>query len=155
MEYIAHNRKALEAPAFHKIRIRLGDYVALSKREQIAHIVELLAQDSSSVAKHGVNRFEALLDPLGLSGEIPKDVARTLFELQQVRNVIAHKNGRCDRRLRASCPWLKVKIGSNVSIGPGRLNAYGSAAREYVLEVLYRIGDMHGMSIRPTSGGGG
>jgi hypothetical protein len=151
VEHISRNPRTLKSGAFPKLKIKLGDYVALTKREQASYIVDLLEQETSSPLKQGINRFEILLDPLGLAGATPDNVTRQIYELQQVRNVIVHQNGRCDRRLRASCPWLKVKLGNQVTVSAPQLDLYAVAVSDYALEVLYRIGDSHGVDLRPSA----
>jgi hypothetical protein len=150
-EWIVHNRSALRSSALQKVRVRISDYALLTKREQAAYLVEILEQETAASLKRGVNRFEALLEPLGLTGNVSEATAKALFELQQVRNAIAHQNGRCDRRLRASCPWLKLKIGEPISIGAEQLNLYSTATVEYALAILYRLGDHHGTNLRQNS----
>lgn len=151
VEYISRNRKALKSGAFPKLKIKLGDYVALTKREQASYIVDLLEQETSSSLKQGINRFEVLLESLDLTGSTPDSTARQLYELQQVRNSIVHQNGRCDRRLRTSCPWLKLKLGSQITVGTAQLELYAAAVSDYALEVLYRIGDGHGVDLRSST----
>lgn len=148
VERLVHDRKALQLPAFQRIKVRLSDYVSLNRREQAAYLVELLEQETASPLKRGANRFESLLEPFGLSGSVDEQVTKTLFELQQVRNAIAHQNGRCDRRLKTSCPWLKLKIGEPIKVSGQQLKNYANATAEYALGVLYRIGDGHGVNLR-------
>jgi hypothetical protein len=150
-EWIVHNRSALRSTALQRIRVRISDYALLTKREQAAYLVELLEQETAASLKRGVNRFETLLEPLGLTGNVSEEITKALFELQQVRNAIAHQNGRCDRRLRSSCPWLKLKIGDPISIGPDQLRLYSTSTVEYALAILYRLGDHHGKNLRPQS----
>lgn len=150
IEHLAHDRKTLQLPAFQRIKVRLSDYISLSKREQAAYLVELLEQETTSALKRGANRFESLLEPLGLSGPVDEQVAKTLFELQQIRNAIAHQNGRCDRRLKTSCPWLKLKIGEPNRVSSLQLKSYADATAGYALNVLYRIGDDHGVNLRSS-----
>jgi hypothetical protein len=154
VEHIARNRKALKSSAFSKLKIKLGEYVSLTKREQASYIVELLEQETSSSLKQGINRFEVLLEPLNLTGSTPDNIAKQLYELQQIRNSIVHQNGRCDRKLRASCPWLKAKLGSQITVSATQLELYAAAVSDYVLEVLYRVGDGHGVDLRSTATNG-
>ena len=147
-ESLAKTPKHVQAPSFNKLKVKLSDYLPLNKREQAAYLVELLEQETSAALKRGVNRFESLLAPLGLSGEVPDTTAKAIFELQQVRNAIVHQNGRCDRRLRSSCPWLKIKIGAQITVGAEQLDVYSHAVGDYALDVLYRIGDQNGVNLR-------
>ncbi|GAB2494817.1 hypothetical protein GCM10027084_05360 [Pseudoxanthomonas sangjuensis] len=154
IEWVKHNPSLLSGQPFNRLRVKLSDYVPLTKAEQSAYIIELLEQETSSSLKRGVNRFEALLDPFGLSGAVPSKTSDSIFELQQIRNAIAHQNGRCDRKLKASCPWLKLKIGSPISISHRQLSNYSAACMDYGLLLLYRIGDHHGVNLRDDSAAG-
>ena len=148
IEWLKHNPALLSSQPFNRLRVKLSDYASLTKSEQSAYIIELLEQETTSSLKRGINRFESLLDPFGLSGAVTAETSDSIFELQQIRNAIAHQNGRCDRKLKASCPWLKLKIGSSISISHSQLSRYSNACMNYGLLLLYRIGDFHGVNLR-------
>lgn len=148
--WLTHRRDALDAPAVQKLRIRLGEYLQLQKTEQAQFLVELLEQDLASPLKRGATRFESLLQPFGLSFQLSDGCYQTLFELQQVRNVIAHRSGRADKRLRSDCPWLKLKINQPVRVSRKMLHVYSEAAGEFLLSFLYRVGDVYSVDLRPT-----
>lgn len=147
--WIMHKPAAMYIPQIQRMNVKLGDYFQLNRHEQASHIVELLERDLASPLKKGTNRFDSLLEPFGISGPLDEKTTRAIYELQQIRNVIAHRNGKCDRKLKLSCPWLKVKIGDQVPITTKRLHALGEAVGEYGLQLLYRVGDAHGFDARP------
>ena len=146
--WLLHRRDSFSTPAVQRLKVKVGDYAQMQKREQAAFLVELLEQDLASSLKRGANRFESLLEPFGLSGSLSDECSKTIFELQQVRNVIAHRNGKADRRLRSECPWLKLKINQPVKISRDMLQAYSNAVAEYLLTILYRTGDLYGQDLR-------
>lgn len=146
--WLRHRRDVISVPAVQKLRVKLGDYLQLGKEEQAQFLVELLEQDLASPLKRGVNRFQSLLEPFGLSDALPDGCARSLFELQQVRNAFAHRNGRADRRLRAECPWLKLKLNQPVQVSREMLLEYSNASVEFLLTLLYRVGDVYGIDLR-------
>ncbi|MDP2448401.1 MAG: hypothetical protein Q8M93_17310 [Polaromonas sp.] len=148
--WLTHRRDALDVQAVQKLRVRLGEYLQLQKAEQAQFLVELLEQELASPLKRGASRFESLLQPFELSFQLPDGCGQTLFELQQVRNVIAHRNGQADRRLRSDCPWLKLKINQPVLVSRKMLHAYSEAASEFLLYFLYRVGDVYSVDLRPT-----
>ena len=148
--WLMHRRDALEVQAVQKLRVRLGEYLQLPKAEQAQFLVELLEQELASPLKRGATRFESLLEPFGLSFSLPEGCGQKLFELQQIRNAIAHRNGRADRRLRADCPWLKLKANQAVHIDHKTLHGYSEASLEYLLALLYRVGDVYSFDLRPT-----
>lgn len=148
--WLMHRRDALDVHAVQKLRVRLGEYLQLQKTEQAQFLVELLEQELASPLKRGASRFESLLHPFGLSFQLPDGCGQTLFELQQVRNAIAHRSGRADRRLRSDCPWLKLKTNQPVLVSRKMLHAYSEAASEFLLCFLYRVGDVYSVDLRPA-----
>ncbi len=147
--WLLHRRDALNAPAVQKLRVRLGEYLQFQKAEQAHFLVELLEQDLASPLKRGAGRFESILEPFGLSFPLPDGCGQVLFELQQIRNAIAHRNGRADRRLRSDCPWLKLKMNQPVQVNHLMLQKYSEASGQFLLGLLYRIGDVYGHDLRP------
>ncbi len=146
--WLMHRRDALAAAPLQKLRVRLGEYLHLQRAEQAEFLVELLEQELASPLKRGAARFESLLEPFDLSFPLPEGCGRALFELQQVRNALAHRNGRADRRLRSDCPWLKLKLNEPVQVDTKMLRSYSEAAAEFLLGLLYRTGDIYGMDLR-------
>lgn len=146
--WVMNRPGALNAPAIQRLRVRLGDYLQLERDEQANFLVDLLEQEQGSPLKRGVIRFDSLLEPFELNCGLPEGCAQTLFELQQIRNVVAHRNGRADKRLLSECPWLKVDLNEPVKISRRMLDAYGGAAGQFLLALLYRVGDIHGADLR-------
>jgi len=146
--WLNHHRNALDVPALQRTRVKLGDYLRLTKPEQAAYLVEVLEQELASSLKRGVTRFESLLEPFSLNGPLPEGCAKTIFELQQVRNVIAHRNGIIDRRLTKECPWLKLRVNRPLRVSHRMLERYVTASAEYLLAVLYRVGDTYKVDLR-------
>ena len=117
--WLVHRKGAYSATVLQRLRVKLGEYLALSKTEQAHYIVELMEQDLASPLKRGVTRFDSLFEPFALvATPLPDSHVKTLFELQQVRNAIAHKNGNADRQLKSMCPWLKAKLNRPVPVSP-------------------------------------
>ena len=148
IEWIIHNKKALNGLAFQKLKIKVGEYASLTRREQAGYLVELPEQETSASLKQGINRFESILQCIDLSGKVSERSSKAIFELQQLRNVIAHRNGICDRRLRISCPWLKHKIGQPISISAAQFHSYIAASTDYALTILFRLGDRYEIELR-------
>jgi hypothetical protein len=91
-----------------------------------------------------------LFEPFALvTTALPDGHSKTLFELQQVRNAIAHRNGNADRQLKSTCPWLKAKINQPVSVSGKMLDRYSEACMQYLLARLYDVGDRYAMNLRP------
>jgi hypothetical protein len=148
--WLMRRRDALDVPAVQRLRVRLGEYLQLQKAEQAQFLVELLEQELASPLKQGATRFDSLLEVFGLSFPLPDGCGKVLFELQQVRNAIAHRNGRADRRLRSHCPWLKLKVNQAIHVDQKMLSAYSEAAGQFLLALLYHVGDIYSLNLRPT-----
>jgi hypothetical protein len=146
--WLLNHPGAVNSAAVQKLRVRLGDYLQLDKDEQAHFLVELLEQEQSGSLKRGVTRFDSLLDHFGLTSNLPDGCGKMLFELQQVRNAIAHRNGRADRRLLTECPWLSLDINGPVVISSSMLGAYSEAAGDFLLAMLYRVGDVYEVDLR-------
>lgn len=146
--WIIHDRGVLKQATFQRVQVKVSDFFSLNRRDQAIHLVNVLEQMQSSTQKHGVNRFESLLEAVYLSGPVEESVRHSLFELQQVRHVIAHQNGRCDQKLKTACPWLKLKIGKPVQITASQFSTYVGATMEYATELLCRVGDRCDVDVR-------
>lgn len=146
--WLAHHKGAIKIPALGKLRIKMAHYMALSKSEQMKEIVDLMDRELDSEGRSGVNRFESLLEPFGLSGAVSKECAHALNELQQVRNLMAHRNGKVDRQFKSKCPWIKVAIDKKVNVKREMFQQYSAGTIGYFTELLYRVGEVYGIKIR-------
>lgn len=146
--WILENKSVLKQKPFERLEVKVSQYLSLNRREQAMHLVGLLEQQQSSPHRQGINRFESLLQAVYLSGPIDDCVKDDLFELQQVRNVIAHQNGKCDQRLKQACPTLKLKIGRQVPISAVQIDKYAASSMDYAIELLMRIGDRYDVDVR-------
>lgn len=148
--WLVHRKDAYSAPALQKLRVKLGEYLQLSRTEQAHYVVELMEQDLATPLKRGVTRFDSLFEPFALvMTPLPEGCTKTLFELQQVRNAIAHKNGNVDHQLKSACPWLKVKLNQPVPVSHEMLGCYTQACIQYLFARLYDVGDRYAMDLRP------
>lgn len=128
-----------------RIRFKVGDYVDTAEEERPWMLLRALQQEVGAPVKIGAGRFEALLGPFGLSGPIPDPIRQTLYELQHVRNVHAHRRGRADRIFIDACPWMGVRIGQSVKVGRGNIRRYFAAAHGYVGVVIQRARVANGL----------
>lgn len=149
--WLLHRPEAVRVPAIQKLRVKLGDYIGLDSKEQAQFLVDLLEQDMASPLRRGANRFESLLDPFGLSGALSRECTRSLFELQQVRNAFAHRNGRADRRLCRECAWLKYKTGKPVQVSGEMLRNYTNASGEFLVALIHRVGGIYVPDVSASS----
>ena len=146
--WIRHRRDAMACQQMQRIRVKIGDFLQMPKADQGDFLVEMLEQEVSGPLRRGANRFQSLLEPFGLAVPLSESCTKNLFEFQQIRNAIAHRNGRADRRLRADCPWLKLKLNQQVLISREMLSRYQNASVEFLVVTLHHVGDMYGADLR-------
>lgn len=146
--WLANDPQARKTPRIANLRIRFGEYEALVPEDRSLYLVELLEQELRTPLKQGVSRFEDLLDVIGLSGALDDELRKTLYEMSQVRNVLVHRRGIADKRFIESCPWFGLGVGDVVTVDHKTYSRYHGAVISYVTEILYRVGDCFGVSIR-------
>lgn len=110
-------------------------------------VVEILERELGAALRKGIDRFEVMLAPFGLDGELPDLLRREIYELGQVRNVIAHNATKIDRRLLQACPWFKGKMGDYFQISPEMFNRYIFAATVYASLIICRVSEHFGVNM--------
>ena len=130
--------ESLELESVRNLEGRLVDFLRADPNEQAELLAEELKATVKARQRVGVGRYQELLKPLGLGGTVHKSVSRALLELAEVRHVIVHRLGRCDKRLADRCSWLTLTPGVQIRLSPGALDLYATAAKWYLLEVFNR-----------------
>ena len=148
--WITNRADALSNPAVQKLKFKLGDYLQTPESERGYLIADLLEQDQASALKRGISRFQTLLDPFSLDADIPKECSDAIFELQQVRNAIAHRDGAADRRFIADCPWLRAELNQRTTISSDQLSKYALHALTCWRAVLARVQAICTVESQPT-----
>lgn len=129
-----------------KLKGPLIDFKLAPADEQAEFLSETLKQAVDASLKLGVGRFEVLLEPVGLSGQVNEAARKVLFELSQVRNIIVHKSGKADRRIIEACPWLAAKRGETIHVNSEMFARYLMAAYWYIVEIRGRVAERAGKS---------
>jgi hypothetical protein len=137
---LQHDPEALQAEAIQRLKVRVGDLLVLDEASRAEFLVEQLDRDISGPLRQGLNRFECVLQPFGLSGDVDPGTKDALFELQNVRNLHAHRQGFVDRRFREACPWLEAADGEYFKVNHEAVHRYSEAVYTYVLTIIRRIG---------------
>lgn len=109
-----------------------------------------MESETSAGLRNGIDRFEAILKPLGLDGSVPGQLRKDIFEFGQVRNLIVHRGGRVDLQLTNSCPWLNLKVGNELSIKKEHFDQYLKAVRNYAALIICRVGEHFGKDLTKT-----
>jgi hypothetical protein len=136
-----------DATRLDRIRLPFGQFERVDRVERLRAAVGQLLQDESS--RGGITRFENALAVVSLSGPLDDVYSRSLWELQNVRNVIVHNASIADQRLVTGCPWLGIRRGDDVVITIDQVLGYGTAAARYGLALRARIAETYGLNIDP------
>jgi hypothetical protein len=136
--WLVSNPDTLMREPFLRIRIALGEFERLGKRQRMEFAIKEVSRSLNADLKIGVGRFETILETVGFAGPIAHDLRRTLMEASQVRNVLVHRGGLVDRRLKESCPWLKIRLGARVRTDRATYARYSRVMFEYAWTLLNR-----------------
>lgn len=143
--WLCNSPEILTHDPWSTLKVRVGDYAGLDVEQRADYLVELLEQTQAAHLKLGVGRFETMFDSIGLGGGVDDSVRRSLIELQQIRHILVHRNGVCDRRIMNACPWLELTAGKQVPVRNDMYKSYSEAAFKYVLEIIVRVGEHFGV----------
>jgi hypothetical protein len=144
---LSNEPEFLRAEPFAKIRIPLADFETLDKEDRMRVLLRDLQRTLRSDQRQGVTGFEAILDAVGLSGEIKDEVREGIWEMHHVRNVIVHRRSCVDRIFVAACPKLGVKIGDRIPLTHELFTRYVNSLAGYAVEIIYRLGDRYGVDM--------
>jgi hypothetical protein len=113
--FLVNEPKLLSGDRLARLRVPLADFESLTREERMRRVVTLLQREMGGLAG-GIAPFEQSLALVALSGEVPDDVRRTLWEAGNLRNVIVHRMSVADQRLIDACPWLGYTVGEKVVV---------------------------------------
>jgi hypothetical protein len=117
----------------------LFEFLQSSADERAEFLVGQLKQEVRASIQKGIGRFEAILAPVGMGGDVPDVVRRTIFELSEVRNVLVHRRGFADKRFVSNCPWFGVGSGDELLLTQERFELYDLAVSYYFFEIDLRF----------------
>lgn len=140
LERVADKAKIVDLPAFESLSIPLVPFLNADEQSRDELVLAALQQATKSRLKIGIGKFDSLLDAVGLDGGVPDAVRRAVVELSELRNVLAHRDGICDKRVSQRCPWLHLRAGDRVSISRKQFSAY-SLLPQWLFIELRRRGD--------------
>jgi hypothetical protein len=130
---------ALVSDVFAKIRVPLSKYEQLDKEERMRLLLSELQRANASGLAQGVNAFERALDAFALSGPVQDTLRDTLWNLNNIRNVIVHRDSRADSRFVENCPSLGFTLGERILVNH---KTYSELTREidhYVIVLMRRL----------------
>jgi len=135
LECIKSLDKCTDIDLIRGLKGPLLDFYDATDDERNEYLITELKLAVKASLKPGVGRFEAILKPLGLGGEVHEKVRKVLFELSQIRNLIIHKRSIVDKKFKSACPWLTDNLGDNFYVTKEVYLQYFYASFWYVLEL--------------------
>lgn len=112
-------------------------FVGASSEEQAAVLADMVWR-SASPPLPGVQRFDWLLERIGLAGETHTVIVEITRELSEVRHCVVHRGGQADQKLLRLCPWLQISVGEKLPSTLQRFWYYRTAAYAYILGLARR-----------------
>lgn len=111
---IMNNRSLLASEGFRKVRIPAST-LAENDEEMLARAayVEILKACPSGKAP---GRFENILKTVGIDGQVPASVSRSVFDAHRTRNICAHKSGIIDNEYLQNGDVENLKAGDRVPL---------------------------------------
>jgi hypothetical protein len=131
-----------------KIKIPFSAFDALNDEDRIEFVVRELDRDLESRA--GLNRFEELLHAVGLKWPRNDVLAENIYEMQQIRNVFAHKRGIADAQFVNACPHLDYQVGDVVKIGRDTWLDFTLTTVAYSETLIHRMQGHLGLTVRTS-----
>jgi hypothetical protein len=113
--WLIHRPAILSTPKIAEMKVPYSAFESLTREERMDALANEL--DRQRGIRAGVQRFEGVLDAVGLSGSLDPQLTKNVYEMQQVRNVFAHKRGIADRRFVTACPHLGYTVDDRITIG--------------------------------------
>ncbi len=130
-----------------KIKIPLTEYYNLNEIEKMDFLFQQYEKNESIGLQYGVTRFEALLKPIGFSGEVKENISKDIFELSQIRNNLLHRGGVADKYFIDSCPWLDYKVGDKIRLNSVQYERYFNSVMKYLVQIVIRLGEKRGVDM--------
>jgi len=137
--WIAEFPKSLDHQAFQTLRVSFADFIRLDEESRIRSLYQTYVGSLPGARGMGVTRFEATIQPLGLSGPVDPDVARAIYELHLLRNLIVHQAGRADLKFRQTEFGAGYPLGEKVYLHDIQFRNYVAAVSAYGHTVLDRV----------------
>ncbi len=120
-----------------KVRGPIGQIVGADPNTQMDLVADALWQSPEGRFR-GIERFDAVLELIGLGGSPPSPVNDILLELSEIRHCVVHRGGLMDRRFLEACPWIQMNPGSLLPTSLKRYWFHRTATYWYILDLVRR-----------------
>jgi hypothetical protein len=147
--WLLNGPDATAHPKVAEMKVPFGLFEELSREERIYTVTSELDRQRGDRA--GIQRFENVLDPVDLSGSYEGVLADNIYEMQQMRNVFAHRSGVADRRFADACPHLGYGVGDLVMVGQNTWTDFIVTAMAYASVIARRMRAKLGLPGQPAT----
>ena len=141
IKYHTQKNTAQNIAEISNINVSLIEYMALDEEQKLIYLTTNFEKQQGGAAPYGIERFEKLLKPFKLNGEINSAVKKSINELAQTRNNLIHKAGIVDKWFMKQCPWLyeKYKIGDKLIVNHSELENWMDVTLGYCADIEQRV----------------
>lgn len=148
--WLLENEAATEARIFSKIKVPVAEVLRLSAQERAEYLANIIEREVGAGLKKGIDRFESLLEPFGLSGPVNRGVRDRVYELGQLRNNVVHKAMIVDKQLVEACPRLALQAGARLNINGTLYSEYSQAVNYYLITLIVRVGEYYKLDMQES-----
>lgn len=113
---LTFDRSTLDNERLSRIKLPASEFLRLDESSRLEWLVREAERGLGAELKAGVGRFESVLSLVGLHGDTRDATSRGIYELQKIRNLVAHRAGRVDVQFAQACPGLGCDIGSELVV---------------------------------------
>ena len=135
---VRERQEILNSEPFSRLKGPLVPFALATDDERAEILRDRLFQDSASINKIGIGRFEYLLNIIGQRSQVPETVRKVILELSEIRHVVVHRNGIVDGKFMRRCPWLELTLGAPFNVGHTAYRVYSLAITWYLMELGLR-----------------
>jgi hypothetical protein len=129
------------------LEVEVGLYESLDEEEKYLYLADLYEKETLARRSNGVNRFENILDPIGLSGPVPEKIKKNIYTMQQIRHCIVHRASIADKKLLDDCPYLDVDIGEKIPVSRSSFKYMFGSSMIY-LTLIIRVQEDFGVDMK-------
>jgi hypothetical protein len=134
-EHLASDAALIGSKLVGDVQISLRDFTRMTEEERLDHLTEEILHELQKGGKRGVSRLTSVFEFLGFSFPIEQRWRDSFYELQVLRNLIAHRGGEVDRQAIRDWPELSEQFGRPVEIGGEQIDRFQKIILEYLSEV--------------------
>lgn len=138
---------APKLPDVTKVKLPLADFMSLDDEGRMRLLINELQSAKRAKFNMGIGQFDELLKVFDLKFGVDEQLRKELLAMQQLRNVIVHRDMVVDRRLAEQCTWLGLRPGDRLSVPIYEYHRYLKAARKYAydleLHVFSKINELY------------